>query len=70
MGVAAFIRAVEAAGRHDDVVAALREHTIAACVGAVTAAAFDTWDVPTLAPDRARTAAMVTALEAALRPRD
>ncbi|TQL66631.1 uroporphyrinogen-III synthase [Nocardioides albertanoniae] len=64
--VAAFMQAAGSVGLRDEVVAAFQADVIAACVGPVTAAAFEMWGVPTMIPDRSRTAAMVKMLEAEL----
>jgi uroporphyrinogen-III synthase len=47
-------------------VAAFQADVVAACVGPVTAAAFEMWGVPTMIPDRSRTAAMVKMLQTEL----
>lgn len=64
--VAAMMDVAAAAGRRDEVVAALSADVVAACVGPVTAAAFEVWGVPTVWPARSRTAAMVSLLETEL----
>lgn len=64
--VAALMDAATSTGRRDDVVAAFQSDVVAACVGPVTAAAFEMWGVPTVFPDRSRLAAMVHLLEAEL----
>lgn len=64
--VDALMQAAEAAGLEDEVARAFREDVIAVCVGPVTAAAFDAWDVPTVHPTRSRTAAMVRLAETEL----
>lgn len=64
--VAAMMDVAAAAGRRDEVVAALQADVVAACVGPVTAAAFEVWGVPAIWPARSRTAAMVTLLETEL----
>ena len=64
--VAAFMTAVGSVGRRDEVVAGFQADVVAACVGPVTAAAFELWGVPTIYPDRSRTAAMVKQLETEL----
>src|SRR3546814_7550572 len=53
-------------GRRDDVVAAFQADVVASCVGPVTAAAFEMWGVPTISPERSRTAAMIKQLESEL----
>jgi uroporphyrinogen-III synthase len=45
---------------------AFQSDAVAACVGPVTAAAFEVWGVPTLFPERSRLAAMVNQLETEL----
>ncbi|MER6970395.1 uroporphyrinogen-III synthase [Nocardioides sp. NPDC000445] len=64
--VAAFMQAAGSVGLRDEVVAAFQADVVAACVGPVTAAAFEMWGVPTMIPDRSRTAAMVKMLETEL----
>lgn len=64
--VAAFMQAAGSVGLRDEVVAAFQADVVAACVGPVTAAAFEMWGVPTMFPDRSRTAAMVKMLETEL----
>ncbi|WP_328528455.1 uroporphyrinogen-III synthase [Nocardioides sp. NBC_00368] len=64
--VAAFMQAAGSVGLRDEVVAAFQADVVAACVGPVTAAAFEMWGVPTMVPDRSRTAAMVKMLETEL----
>lgn len=61
--VAAFVAAAGSVGRRDDVVSAFQADVVAACVGPVTAAAFELWGIPTIFPDRSRLAAMVKQLE-------
>lgn len=61
--VAAFMQAAASVGLRDEVVAAFQADVVAACVGPVTAAAFEMWGVPTMIPDRSRTAAMVKMLQ-------
>ncbi len=61
--VAALMEAAGSTGRREDVVSAFQADVVAACVGPVTAAAFEMWGVPTLYPDRSRLAAMVKQLE-------
>ena len=61
--VAVFMEVAGAAGVRSEVVAAFQEDVVAACVGPVTAAAFELWGVPTMQPQRSRLAAMVTMLE-------
>ncbi|MDQ4110779.1 MAG: uroporphyrinogen-III synthase [Actinomycetota bacterium] len=61
--VAAFMQAAGSVGLRDEVVAAFQADVVAACVGPVTAAAFEMWGVPTMFPERSRTAAMVKMLE-------
>lgn len=64
--VAALMEAAGPTGRRAEVVGAFRSGVVAACVGPVTAAAFDLWDVPSIHPDRSRLAAMVKQLEGEL----
>lgn len=64
--VRALMGLAEADGLDDAVVRAFTDGVVAACVGPVTAAAFEPWGVPTVAPDRSRLAAMVKHLEAEL----
>ena len=64
--VAALMDAAGSTGRRDEVVGAFQADVVAACVGPVTAAAFELWGVPTIHPDRSRLAAMVKQLETEL----
>lgn len=64
--VAALMEAAGSTGRRDDVVTAFQADVVAACVGPVTAAAFELWGVPTIFPERSRLAAMVKQLESEL----
>jgi uroporphyrinogen-III synthase len=64
--VAALMEAAGSTGRRDEVVSAFQADVLAACVGPVTAAAFEMWGVPTIYPDRSRLAAMVKQLEVEL----
>lgn len=64
--VAAFMEAAGSTGRRDDLVGAFQADVLAACVGPVTAAAFEMWGVPSIYPDRSRLAAMVKQLESEL----
>jgi uroporphyrinogen-III synthase len=64
--VAAMMEAAATAGHRDDVVSAFQADVIASCVGPVTAAAFEMWDVPSIYPERSRLAAMVKQLETEL----
>ena len=64
--VSAFLEAAGVTGRRDEVVSAMQADTVAACVGPVTAAAFELWGVPTVHPDRSRLAALVRLLETEL----
>ncbi len=64
--VAAFMEAATVTGRRDGVVSALQADAVAACVGPVTAAAFELWGVPTVHPERSRLAALVKLLETEL----
>lgn len=61
--VVALMDAASSAGQRDAVVAAFQTDVVACCVGAVTAGAFDAWGVPSIHPERQRTAAMVKLLE-------
>jgi uroporphyrinogen-III synthase len=64
--VAAFMAAAFSTGRRDEVAAAFQADVVAACVGPVTAAAFEMWGVPSVFPGRSRLAAMVKQLETEL----
>jgi len=64
--VAALMGAASSVGRRDEVVSAFQADVLAACVGPVTAAAFEMWGVPTVFPDRSRLLAMVKQLEVEL----
>ena len=64
--VAALMEAAGSTGRRDDVIGAFQADVVAACVGPVTAAAFEMWGVPSIYPDRSRLAAMVKQLEVEL----
>ena len=64
--VAALMDAAGSTGRREDVVTAFQADVIAACVGPVTAAAYEMWGVPTMFPERSRLAAMVKQLEVEL----
>ncbi len=64
--VAALMEAAGSTGRRDEVVAAFQADAVAACVGPVTAAAFEMWGVPTIFPERSRLTAMVKQLETEL----
>lgn len=64
--VAALMGAAGPTGRRDDVVTAFQADVVAACVGPVTAAAFELWGVPTIVPERSRLVAMVKQLETEL----
>ena len=64
--VAALMDAAGPTGRRDELVSAFQADVVAACVGPVTAAAFEMWGVPTIYPDRSRLAAMVKQLETEL----
>lgn len=66
MAVDATMRLADGLGLADAVAHALGEHTLAVCVGAVTASAFEPWGVPTVHPERMRLVAMVDRLEDAL----
>ena len=64
--VAALMEAAGSTGRRDDLVSAFQADVVAACVGPVTAAAFEMWGVPTVYPERSRLGAMVKQLETEL----
>jgi uroporphyrinogen-III synthase len=64
--VAALMGAADSSGRGDAVAGAFRGPVLASCVGPVTAAAFEVWDVPSVHPERSRLAAMVRQLEVEL----
>ena len=64
--VAALMEAAASTGRRDEVVIAFQSDAVAACVGPVTAAAFEMWCVPTMFPERSRLLAMVKQLETEL----
>ncbi|WP_460800205.1 uroporphyrinogen-III synthase [Nocardioides pacificus] len=64
--VAALMDAAGVTGRRDEVVAAFQADVVAACVGPVTAAAFELWGVPTIQPERSRLGAMVKQIETEL----
>jgi uroporphyrinogen-III synthase len=64
--VAALMEAAASTGRRDEVVIAFQSDAVAACVGPVTAAAFEMWGVPTMFPERSRLLAMVKQLETEL----
>lgn len=59
---AAFLDTAEAAGRHDELLEALRDGVTAACVGPVTAGPLRHHEVPVVLPDRARLGAMIREL--------
>jgi len=61
--VAALMDAAAATGRRDEVTAAFQSDVVAACVGPVTAAAFEMWGIPTIFPERSRLAPMIRMLE-------
>jgi uroporphyrinogen-III synthase len=61
--VAALMEVAGPTGRRDELVGAFQADVVAACVGPVTAAAFEMWGVPTIYPDRSRLTAMVKQLE-------
>jgi uroporphyrinogen-III synthase len=67
--VVALMDAAADLGRLDEVVSGFGGAVVAACVGPVTAAAFEQWDLPTIHPNRSRLAAMVHRLERELSPR-
>ena len=60
--VAAVMEAAGVTGRREELVSAFQSDAIAACVGPVTAAAFEPWGVPTIFPERSRLTAMVKQL--------
>jgi uroporphyrinogen-III synthase len=64
--VAALMEAAASTARRDEVVSAFQADVVAACVGPVTAAAFELWGVPTIYPARSRLGAMVKLLETEL----
>jgi uroporphyrinogen-III synthase len=64
--VAAMMSAAQTAGHRDDLISAFQADVVAACVGPVTAAAFEMWGVPSVYPERSRLAAMVKQLETEL----
>nr|WP_246319783.1 uroporphyrinogen-III synthase [Nocardioides kongjuensis] len=64
--IAAMMQAAGTTGHRDEVVSAFQADVIAACVGPVTAAAFEMWGVPSIYPERSRLAAMVKQLEVEL----
>lgn len=68
--VTTLMEVATAAGCRDAVVDAFHQGVLAACVGPVTAAAFEPFGVPTVQPERARLGAMVRALEDEFRKRD
>lgn len=67
--VVAFMTAAGSVGLEDEVIAGFRSDAVAACVGPVTAAAFEGRGIPTVVPERSRTAAMVKRLEIELASR-
>ncbi|TNM38619.1 uroporphyrinogen-III synthase [Nocardioides albidus] len=64
--IAAMMEAATSTGHRDEVVGAFQADVVAACVGPVTAAAFEMWGVPSIYPERSRLAAMVKQLEVEL----
>ncbi len=60
--VAALMEAAGSTGRRDELVSAFQADVVAACVGPVTAAAFEMWGVPTIYPGRSRLGALVPQL--------
>lgn len=64
--VAALMDAAGSTGRREELVGAFQADVVAACVGPVTAAAFEMWGVPTIFPDRSRLVAMVKQIETEL----
>ncbi|HWJ65618.1 MAG TPA: uroporphyrinogen-III synthase [Nocardioides sp.] len=64
--IASLMEAAGTTGHREEVVSAFQADVVAACVGPVTAAAFEMWGVPSIFPDRSRLAAMVKQLETEL----
>ena len=64
--VAAMMQAAGSIGLRDEVITAFQADVIAACVGPVTAAAFEMWGVPTIYPRPLPAAAMVKMIETEL----
>ena len=64
--VAALMEGARCIGSREQVITAFQADVVAACVGPVTAAAFEMWGVPTTYPDRSRLTAMVKQLEVEL----
>jgi uroporphyrinogen-III synthase len=64
--VASLLATSARCGRHDELVRALQEDVLAACVGPVTAAPLERLGVPTLQPERARLGSMVREIVATL----
>ncbi len=64
--VAALMDGAGSTGRRDELIGAFQADVVAACVGPVTAAAFEMWGVPSIYPERSRLAAMVKQLEVEL----
>lgn len=64
--VRALMGLAEADGLDAEVTHAFGSRAVAMCVGPVTAAAFEPWEVPTVEPDRSRLTAMVKRLEVEL----
>jgi len=64
--IAAMMEAAATAGHRDELIGAFQADVVAACVGPVTAAAFEMWGVPSIYPERSRLAAMVKQLETEL----
>ncbi|KRA29787.1 MULTISPECIES: uroporphyrinogen-III synthase [unclassified Nocardioides] len=61
--IAALMEAAGTTGHRDEVITSFQADVIAACIGPVTAAAFEMWGVPSIYPERFRLAAMVKQLE-------
>lgn len=64
--VSALMEAAGSTGRREDLVSSFQADVLASCVGPVTAAAFETWGVPSIFPERSRLAAMIKQLEVEL----
>ena len=64
--IAALMEVATSTGHRDEVIGAFQSDVVAACVGPVTAAAFEMYGVPSIHPDRSRLAAMVKQLETEL----
>ncbi|MDO9455591.1 uroporphyrinogen-III synthase [Nocardioides sp.] len=64
--VRALMGLAESEGHDAAVARAFGSTVVASCVGPVTAAAFEDWEIPTIHPDRSRLGAMVKQLESTL----